>query len=369
MRILSIFGTRPEAIKMAPVLRALQRRGSRVESVVCVTAQHRQMLDQVLTLFETVPDIDLNLMRANQTTGDFAATAFAAVNGVLDRVHPDAVLVQGDTTTATIAGLAAFYRRIPVAHIEAGLRTKDPANPFPEEINRRVADVVALYRFAPTESAARALRAEGHPPETIHVTGNTAVDALRHILRRAPAGSTPVDPDRKLIVVTSHRREHFGEPLRRICSALVEIVRRRKDVRIVYPVHMNPNVRGPVRAMLSGHERVHLIDPLPYDAFVRLMAKASLIVTDSGGIQEEAPALGVPVVVIREKTERAEAVRAGAARLAGTSTPGIVRTVLGELRHGRRVPRNIFGDGRAAERIVRILLTGEVAAGRARAAG
>jgi UDP-N-acetylglucosamine 2-epimerase len=356
MRTLSIFGTRPEAIKMAPVLQALARRGRRVESVVCVTAQHRHMLDQVLTLFGIVPEIDLNLMRLDQATGDFAATAFAAVNDVLDRVHPDVVLVQGDTTTATVAALAAFYRRIPVAHVEAGLRTNDPGNPFPEEINRRLVDVVSRYRFAPTQAAARALRAEGYPARSIHVTGNTVVDALRHILRETPAGGIVADTDGTLIVVTSHRREIFGEPLRHICQALVEIVRRRQDVRIVFPVHLNPNVRGPVNELLSGHERIRLIDPLPYDAFVRLMAAAALIVTDSGGIQEEAPVLGVPVVVIRDKTERAEAVRAGVARLAGTSRAGIIRAVLAELRRGRRAARSLFGDGHAAERIVRVLL-------------
>jgi UDP-N-acetylglucosamine 2-epimerase (hydrolysing) len=323
MRILSIFGTRPEAIKMAPVLQALSRRRGTVESVVCVTAQHRQMLDQVLTLFGIKPDIDLNLMVSNQTTGDFAAHALAAVNGVLDTVKPDAIIVQGDTTTAAAAGIAAFYRGIAVAHVEAGLRTNDPMCPFPEEINRRMLDVVSKYHFAPTTLAAKALRAEGYTSKSIHMTGNTVVDALQYILR-TPGVRPAVPTGGKLVVVTSHRREHFGEPLQRICDAILEIARRHPDAHVVYPVHLNPNVRGPVHERLSGHDQITLLEPMAYDGFVRLMSEAALIITDSGGIQEEAPALGVPVVIIREKTERAEAVKAGAARLAGTTVKGIV---------------------------------------------
>ena len=343
---------------MAPVVRALAaRRG--VESIVCVTAPHRQMLDQVLHLFDISPDIDLNLMRENQGVGDFAATALAGINHALDDAKPDIVLVQGDTTTASMAALAAFYRRIPVGHIEAGLRTNDPENPFPEEINRRLADVVSRYHFAPTRASADALRREGYAARSIHVTGNTVVDALQFMIRRARAshGATiaPV-PGEPLILVTSHRREAFGEPLRRICQALLDISAKRPDARIVYPVHLNPNVLGPVTELLGRHPRIQLIAPQPYDAFVGLMSRAALIVTDSGGIQEEAPALGVPVVIIRDKTERGEAVTAGAARLAGTTTNGIVRAVLAELRRKRRVKRNVFGDGRASERIVRVLM-------------
>jgi UDP-N-acetylglucosamine 2-epimerase len=350
-------GTRPEAIKLAPVLQALGRRRTRVESIVSVTGQHRQMLDQVLTVFRIVPDIDLNLMQADQGVGDFAAQAFAGVNTVLDQVRPDVVIVQGDTTTAAVAAQAAFYRRVPVAHVEAGLRTGDPANPFPEEINRRLIDVLARYLFAPTPAAAATLRREGHPGSSIHMTGNTVVDALHTILRRTPGRPAPARPRQPLIVVTSHRREHFGEPLRRICQSLNAIVRRRPDVRIVFPVHLNPNVRTVTAELLGGQERIELIEPLPYDAFIRLMAGASLVITDSGGIQEEAPALGVPVVVIRETTERMEAVRAGAARIAGTTVRRIVTTVLSELTgHRRRRVRHVFGDGRAAERIVRVLL-------------
>jgi UDP-N-acetylglucosamine 2-epimerase (non-hydrolysing) len=352
MRILTVFGTRPEAIKLAPVLQALRRR-RRVESLVCITAQHRQMLDQMLRLFEIEPDIDLDLMEPDQAVGDFAARAFSALNTVLDRVHPDIVVVQGDTTTAAVAAEAAFYRRVAVAHVEAGLRTGDPANPFPEEINRRLIDVVARYRFAPTKTAAAALRREGHDRSTIHVTGNTVVDALRHVVgkRMTDARSTGT-----LIVVTSHRREHFGEPLRRICEALIELCERRPDARIVYPVHLNPRVREVVNRVLGGHPRIQLIDPLSYDAFVRLMASASLVITDSGGVQEEAPVLGVPVVVIRESTERSEALRAGAALLGGTTVRGIVDASLRALRRPRRRYANLFGDGRAAERIVRVLL-------------
>ncbi len=343
---------------MAPVVRALGRRRG-VESVVCVTGQHRQMLDQVLDVFDITPDIDLRLMRANQGVGDFAATALDALNGALDQVKPDVVLVQGDTTTASMAALAAFYRRIPVGHIEAGLRTNDPENPFPEEINRRLADVVSRYHFAPTRASADALRREGYAARSIHVTGNTVVDALQFMIARQQktrAAVVKANPGEPLILVTSHRREAFGEPLRRICRALLEIASRRPDIRIVYPVHLNPNVRGPVNELLGGHPRIDLIEPQPYDAFVALMSRSALIVTDSGGVQEEAPALGVPVVIIREKTERGEAVAAGAARLAGTTTKGIVRAVMAELASKRRVKRNVFGDGRASERIVKVLV-------------
>lgn len=344
---------------MAPVVRALKKHRG-VESVVCVTAQHRQMLDQVLQLFDITPDIDLNLMRDNQGVGDFAATALEAINRALDEVKPDVVLVQGDTTTASMAALAAFYRRIPVGHIEAGLRTNDPENPFPEEINRRLADVVSRYHFAPTRASADALRREGYAPRSIHVTGNTVVDALQFMVARTGRGrqAVLVKPGERLIVLTSHRREAFGEPLRRICQAVLDVAAKRPDVRFVYPVHLNPNVRGPVHELLGQHPRIDLIEPLPYDGFVRLMSQATLIVTDSGGIQEEAPALGVPVVIIRDKTERGEAITAGAARLAGTTTAGIVKAVLAELSRKRRVKRNVFGDGRASERIVRIIVKG-----------
>jgi len=355
LRILSVFGTRPEAIKMAPVVRALARQ-PRVRSIVCVTGQHRQMLDHVLTLFGISPDIDLDLMRDDQTAGDFAASGLAALNDVMVRIAPDLLIVQGDTTTAAMAALAGFYHRIPVAHVEAGLRTYDPNSPFPEEINRRMIDLVATHRFAPTRRAAQALIDEGVPRRSVSVTGNTVVDALRYIVKRQSKGR-PAKAAGPLVVVTSHRREHFGEPLRRICRAIRAIADRWPEARIVYPVHLNPNVRHHVNELLSGHDRISLIEPMPYDAFVRLMAQARVIVTDSGGIQEEAPALGVPVVVIREKTERSEAVDVGAATLAGTSVRSIVAAVARVL-DGRRRSRikNPFGDGRAAERIVGALV-------------
>lgn len=355
LRVLSVFGTRPEAIKMAPVLRALEGRPD-VQSIVCVTGQHREMLDQVLTLFAISPDIDLNLMQANQGTGDFAARGFAAVSEVLDKVNPDVLIVQGDTTTAAMAALAAFYRRVPVAHVEAGLRTYDPERPFPEEINRRVIDLVAAYRFAPTRQSAEALLREGCPRRSVTVTGNTVVDALHHILRARRAETAAPRGAGRLVVVTSHRREHFGEPLQRICQAIRAIVDRWPDVHIVYPVHLNPNVRRCVNEILPGHDRIALVDPMPYDAFIALMADASLIVTDSGGIQEEGPALGVPVVIIRDKTERGEAVDAGAAILAGTAIDGILAAVSSVLdRPDHPLITNPFGDGHAAERIVRTI--------------
>jgi UDP-N-acetylglucosamine 2-epimerase (non-hydrolysing) len=341
---------------MAPVLRELDRRDD-VRSIVCVTGQHREMLDQVLTLFDISPDIDLNLMQADQGAGDFAARGLAAVNRVLDEVEPDVLIVQGDTTTAAMAALAAFYRRIPVAHVEAGLRTYDPERPFPEEINRRVIDLVAAYRFAPTRTSARALIREGVPRRSITITGNTVVDALHHITRTRRTSMPLPEGAGRLVVVTSHRREHFGEPLQRICHAIRAIVDRWPDVHVVYPVHLNPNVRRCVNEILPGHERISLLDPMAYDAFAGLMAQASLIVTDSGGIQEEGPALGVPVVIIRDKTERGEAVEAGAAILAGTSIAGILSAVSRILDQPCRPPvENPFGDGRAAERIVLTLV-------------
>lgn len=361
-RVLTIFGTRPEAVKLAPVILELGKHPDRFESLVCVTAQHREMLDQVLDWFQISPQSDLNLMQPDQGLAEFASRALVAVSRLLMEVRPDLVIVQGDTTTVMAAALSAFYQRIPVAHVEAGLRTRDRYNPFPEEINRRLAGTLTTWHFAPTARAADALRAEQVPEENIFVTGNTVVDALLMTVRR------PVDlkldfrlEDRRLLLVTAHRRENFGAPFESLCLALRDIAERNSEVEIVYPVHLNPNVRGPVNRILAQHPRIHLLEPLRYEQFVHLMAKADLILTDSGGIQEEAPVLGKPTLVMRETTERPEALEAGTARLVGTERGRIVAETE-RLLHDEKEYRAMaqagspFGDGHAAERIAGILI-------------
>jgi UDP-N-acetylglucosamine 2-epimerase (non-hydrolysing) len=362
-RILTVFGTRPEAIKLAPVILELEKHPDRFESLVCVTAQHREMLDQVLGWFRIKPAYDLDLMQPDQGLAEFASRALVSVSDLLKKVGPDVVLVQGDTTTVMIAALSAFYQQIPVGHVEAGLRTRHRYNPFPEEINRRMAGVLTTFHFAPTARAAAALRAEQVPEENIFVTGNTVVDAMLMTVQR------PVELEvdlrwegRRLILVTAHRRESFGAPFESLCLALRDIAERNSEVEIVYPVHLNPNVRAPVRRILAEHPRIHLLDPLRYEQFVHLMAKAHFILTDSGGIQEEAPVLGKPTLIMRETTERPEAVEAGTGRLVGTDRERIVAEAE-RLLHNEEDYRAMaqagspFGDGHAAERIVNILST------------
>ena len=362
-RVLTIFGTRPEAIKLAPVILELEKHPEGIENLVCVTAQHREMLDQVLEWFRVEPDYDLDLMQPGQGLAEFASRALVAIDQVLQEVRPDVVLVQGDTTTVIMAALAAFYQRIPVGHIEAGLRTGNRYNPFPEEINRRLTGVLATYHFAPTERAAAALRAEQMPEESIFVTGNTVVDALLMTVRRPVGLALDLGLDnRRLILVTAHRRESFGPPFESLCLALRNLAERNADVEIVYPVHLNPNVRDPVRRILAQQPRVHLLEPLRYEQFAHLMAQAYLILTDSGGIQEEAPVLGKPTLVMRETTERPEAIEAGTARLVGTDQVRIMAEAENLLHdegayHTMAQAGSPFGDGRAAERIVNILLS------------
>lgn len=373
-RILTVFGTRPEAIKMAPLVRALALHPD-VESKVCVTAQHRQMLDQVLSLFEIEPDFDLDLMRKNQTLTDLTSGILQGIDSVYQEWQPDTVLVHGDTTTTLAASLAAFYRYIPLGHVEAGLRTGNIRAPWPEELNRRVTDAVASWHFAPTEQARHNLFSEGVPPAGVVMTGNTVIDALHLVkdkLDRDPALSASIasrypflDPTRRLILVTGHRRENFGEPFKEICGALREIASRNDDVQLVYPVHLNPNVQAPVRSILDGIANVHLIEPQDYLPFVFLMARAYLIVTDSGGIQEEAPALGKPVLVMRDTTERPEAVQAGTARLVGTRAERIIAEVGALLDsptayHAMAHSNNPYGDGHASEKIVSALMGASV---------
>jgi UDP-N-acetylglucosamine 2-epimerase (non-hydrolysing) len=360
-RILVIFGTRPETVKMAPLIKALEGNPDRFSVITCATGQHRELLDEMLRAFDIRPTFDLGLMQPGQTLQDLTARAMRRISEILAEVRPAFTLVQGDTTTAMTAALASFYARIPVGHVEAGLRTADRFNPFPEEINRRIIGTLADVHFAPTRSAALALLSEGVAARDVFVTGNTVIDALRMAAARIPeAGSGPRAGPAKYILVTAHRRESFGAPIRRICRALREIVARHQDVGVVYPVHPNPEIRGPVHEMLHGVDRVRLIEPLGYLEFVACLRDAHLVVTDSGGVQEEAPALGKPVLVVRETTERPEAVDAGVAKLVGTSVRDIVSSVdqlLDDPDLYARMARatDAFGDGQASARIVRAL--------------
>jgi len=353
LRVLSLIGTRPEAIKLAPVQMALSKRPRDFEPVLCLTGQHRQMLDQVMADFGLTANHDLNLMVESQGLADLSARVLQSVTDLLHEVIPDIMLVQGDTTSAAMGALAAFYERIPVGHVEAGLRTGDSYNPFPEEINRRLISDVATWHYAPTQGAVDALLREGTKADSVLLTGNTVVDALLYIsgqVREAPLS------EGRMILVTAHRRESFGPDFESICLALRDLVRRNPDLRIVYPVHLNPNVREPVERILSGEERVELIEPVGYRELVGLMKQSYMILTDSGGIQEEAPVLGKPVLVLRQVTERPEAVAAGAAKVVGTDRERITREaelLLNDHAEYERMARAIspYGDGHAAQRI------------------
>jgi UDP-N-acetylglucosamine 2-epimerase (non-hydrolysing) len=378
MKVLSVFGTRPEAVKMAPVVQRLARTPG-IEARVCVTAQHREMLDQVLDLFDILPDVDLNLMRPNQSLAELSAAVFTHLDPVLADLKPDWVLVQGDTTTVMVTALAAYYRRIRVGHVEAGLRTHDKWQPFPEEINRRVAGVAADLHFAPTDWSRQNLLREGVPDEQIVVTGNPVIDALKvvaaqpepgfitELLAKLGIGEKPnsdirnsIFDEKRLILVTAHRRENFGQPIEDICAALKSLAGR-GDVEIVYPVHLNPNIQEPVHRLLDGVPGVTLLEPQDYPSLVHLMKRATLILTDSGGIQEEAPAFGVPVLVLREVTERPEGIQAGTLKLVGTDIERILAEATILLDNPAEYVKmaqaaNPFGDGHAAERIVEALV-------------
>lgn len=365
IRTLTIAGTRPEAIKLAPVIQRLAG-DSRFESRVCVTGQHRQMLDAVLQQFGIVPDHDLNIMRPNQKLADIAAATLSGLTPVLEAFRPDWVLVQGDTTTVMAAALAAFYRNVRIAHVEAGLRTYDIRSPFPEEANRRIADALADLYFAPTDVARDNLLREGVAAGRIVVTGNSVIDALLMIRERVRGRSLealtgPLN-GRRLILVTSHRRESFGDPFANTCHALRTLAEHYRDsAHIVYPVHLNPNIQQPARELLGGLPNLTLTDPVDYETIVALMDQSYMILTDSGGIQEEAPSLGKPVLVLREKTERVEVVDRGAAKLVGTDHDVIVREAVRLMDdpaayHAMATAGNPYGDGRAAERMVEALL-------------
>jgi len=369
-KILSVFGTRPEAIKMAPVILELKKYPTNIESKVCVTAQHREMLDQVLDLFGIKPEYDLNIMQQKQSLTDTTCRILQSLEHVLDEFRPDILLVHGDTTTTFAACLAAYYRRIAVAHVEAGLRTGDIYSPWPEEVNRKLTSVIARYHFAPTEGARLNLIRDGVNEKQIFVTGNTVIDALMFVVARINQDAVFKQKmlnkfkflgiNRRLILVTGHRRENFGDGLEAICHALKTIVNLHEDVEIIYSVHLNPNVQEPVNRILGNIPKIHLIEPQDYTSFVYLMDRSFLIITDSGGVQEEAPSLGKPVLVTRETTERPEAVSAGTVVLVGNHQQKIVeevnRLLLSSQAYELMVKvRNPYGDGESASRIVNFL--------------
>ncbi len=369
-KIMPVIGTRPEAIKLAPVIKELERYPEEFKVVPVVTAQHRQMLDQVLHLFDISFAYDLDIMENNQSLSSVTAKIIENFNPVVKREKPDWILIQGDTTTTFISALVSFYHKIRIGHIEAGLRTHNKYHPFPEEINRRLASVLSDFHFAPTERAKNNLLSEGIPEQNIFVTGNTVIDALLMILENLKKDKSKLQnlnsqfpflsSNSKFILVTAHRRENFGEPLQNICLALKEIIEYDHNVEVIYPVHLNPNVQEPVNRILKDNERIHLIDPLDYQSFVWLMEKSYFILTDSGGVQEEAPSLGRPVLVLREITERPEAVEAGTARVVGLDRDRIIQEaqrLLDDETLYEKMARavNPYGDGKASKKIVEVL--------------
>lgn len=372
-KILLVFGTRPEAIKMAPLVKALQKE-SFFETKICVTAQHREMLDQVLEIFEIVPDYDLNIMKSGQDLYDVTSSVLFGLKSVLTDLNPDLVLVHGDTTTSSAAALAAFYMHIDVGHIEAGLRTHDIYSPWPEEANRQITGVLAKYHFAPTITSFNNLLLENKSKTTISVTGNTVIDALflaldkislntilhSNIITSLETSGYTLNNNRKIILVTGHRRENFGEGFINICEALKEIALNNIDIDIVYPVHLNPNVQKPAKEILEGISNIYLIAPLSYETFIYLMNQSYFLITDSGGIQEEAPSLGKPVLVIRNTTERPEALEAGTVKLVGTDKSNIVKEAKELLDNPTSYEKmakahNPYGDGKACKKIVDFL--------------
>jgi UDP-N-acetylglucosamine 2-epimerase (non-hydrolysing) len=359
IKTMCVMGTRPEAIKMAPVIHALRDDAS-FKVTVLATAQHRHLLDQVLSLFDIKPDIDLNIMKPNQALSTLTAKLLLNLDKVLQSEKPDIVLAQGDTTTVMSIALACFYQRIPFGHVEAGLRTWDMANPFPEEMNRVVAGRLSRWHFAPTQSARQNLLREGVSDKDITVTGNTVIDALLSVAERDTELPVGIDPEKRLILMTAHRRENFGEPFENICGAVLTLLDNNPDIQVLYPVHPNPNVKSIAHRLLGNNKQVILCEPLDYLPFVASMKKAYLILTDSGGVQEEAPALGKPVLVLRQETERPEAVNEGVVKLVGTDKEAIVfetQRLLDDRNAYRAMARGVspYGDGRAAGRIVNVL--------------
>jgi len=360
-KVMTIFGTRPEVIKLAPVIEELHKYNEFFEPITLTTGQHREMLQQILDVFGIKPDFNLKLMKENQTLSYLTSKAVEKLSDLINKVKPDYILVQGDTTTAMVAALVGFYHKIPVGHVEAGLRTYNRYSPFPEEMNRRLIGVLALHHFAPTRNAMSALLKEGVDKKQIFLTGNTVVDALLKIVNSGQLRNFDfLNPSRKLVLVTAHRRENWGRGIKNICEALKKIIGMYKDIEIVYPVHLNPNVRNTVFRILDNTERIYLIDPVNYIELISLMKLSYLILTDSGGIQEEAPVLGKPVLVMRDSTERPEGIEAGVARLVGTDPYKIVSSVTELIENedaykAMAQAKSPYGDGKAAQRIVNII--------------
>lgn len=365
MKVMTVFGTRPEAIKMAPIVKAMEKE-ERIENIVCVTAQHRQMLDQVLNIFDIKPDFDLNIFKPGQTLTEITTKALEGLEKVIIENKPDLLLVQGDTTTVFAGALAAFYQKVKIGHVEAGLRSGNLYSPYPEEANRKLTGILTDFHFAPTEKNRENLLKEGYPDEKIFITGNTVIDALFHVVKdKYIFNDELLDSidfeNRKVILMTSHRRENIGKPMENIFTAIKRIVEAHEDVEVVFPIHLNPKVRDIAYKVFDNHPRIHLVEPLNYEPFTNLMAKSYLVVTDSGGLQEEAPSLGKPVLVVREETERPEGIVAGTAKLVGTNEEKIYKEINMLLNEKEKYLKmsnavNPYGDGKAAEKIVDIIL-------------
>lgn len=365
IKILTVFGTRPEGIKMAPIIKTMEKREG-IENIICITAQHREMLDQVLNIFNIEPDYDLNIFKPGQTLTEITNRALEGLEKVIIETKPDVLLVQGDTTTVFAGALAAFYQKVKVGHVEAGLRSGNLYSPYPEEANRRLTGVLTNFHFAPTENNRQNLLREGYPDDRIFITGNTVIDALNYVVKEnyefKYSSLNNIDyKNKRVILLTSHRRENIGKPMENIFSAVRDIVNKYPDVELVFPIHLNPKVRDIAYRIFDNQERVHIIDPLDYEPFTNLMARSYLVITDSGGLQEEAPSLGKPVLVVREETERPEGIEAGTAKLVGTQYDNIYRELdillsNEEEYHKMANAVNPYGDGKASERIVDIIL-------------
>ncbi|WP_317920891.1 non-hydrolyzing UDP-N-acetylglucosamine 2-epimerase [Tepidimicrobium xylanilyticum] len=365
MRVMTVFGTRPEGIKMAPIIKVMENT-SEIENIICITAQHRQMLDQVLNLFQIEPDYDLNIFKPGQSLTEITVRALEGLEEVIIKVKPHVLLVQGDTSTVFAGALAAFYQKVKIGHVEAGLRSGNLYSPYPEEANRKLTGILADYHFAPTKTNRDNLLKEGYPGDRIFITGNTVIDALQYAIKKDYVFNLPLlnqldYNNKKIILLTSHRRENIGKPMENIFSAINEIALKYEDVEIVFPIHLNPKVREIANRIFDGNPRVHLIEPLDYEPFTNLMAKSYLVVTDSGGLQEEAPSLGKPVLVVRRETERPEGIEAGTAKLVGTDFENIFNEMDILIRDKREYEKmanavNPYGDGKASERIVDIIL-------------